>query len=99
MKLTTPYAVLAGFALVALAIASQPFTGLLVPEAWAQSDRPVKVVLCNEYGFECYDPFNALEVTVGSFPLRVAVCSAFPGDDCAAVDDGYLLTSDMDDYR
>lgn len=42
MKLTTPYAVLAGFALVALAIASQPLTGLLGPEAWAKNDRPVK---------------------------------------------------------
>ena len=53
MKLTTPYAVLAGFALVALAIASQPLTGSLIPEAWAQSDRPVKVSICSEYGSVC----------------------------------------------
>lgn len=99
MKLTTPYAVLAGFALVAVAIALQPLTGSLVPDAWAQSDRPVKVVLCNEYGFEWYDPGYALKVAAGSSPLRVAVCNAFPGYDCAAVDDGFLLTSDMNDYR
>jgi hypothetical protein len=36
MKLTTPYAVLAGFALVALAITSQPLTGLLGPEAFRE---------------------------------------------------------------
>ena len=36
MKLTTPYAVLAGFALVALAIASQPLTGSLIPEAFRE---------------------------------------------------------------
>ena len=42
MKLTTPYAVLAGFALVALAIAPQPLTGSFAPEAWAKNVRPVK---------------------------------------------------------
>ena len=53
MKLTTPYAVLAGFALVALAIASQPLTGSLVPDAWAQSDKPVEVAICDRSGFHC----------------------------------------------
>lgn len=64
MKLTTPYAVLAGFALVALAIASQPLTGSLVPEAWAQSDKPVKVVICDVYGGKCHSPHLPMEVTV-----------------------------------
>ena len=66
MKLTTPYAVLAGFALVALAIASQPLTGSLVPDAWAQSNRPVQVVICDQYGSSCADvsSFRGLEVEV-----------------------------------
>ena len=68
MKLTTPYAVLAGFALVALAIASQPLTGSLVPEAWAQSDRPVRVAICDPYGIDCADvsSFRGLEVEVSN---------------------------------
>ena len=53
MKLTTPYAVLAGFALVALAIASQPLTGSLVPDAWAQSGLVQKVAICSEDGTAC----------------------------------------------
>ena len=59
MKLTTPYAVLAGFALVALAIASQRLTGSLVPEAWAQQrdgtdgGYPLKVTICDMYGGNC----------------------------------------------
>ena len=97
MKLTTPYAVLAGFALVALAIASQPLTGSLIPEAWAQSDRPVKVVLCNEYGFMCLDTLNPIPVTAPD-GLRVAVCDPYVND-CASVRDGWFLTSDIDDYR
>lgn len=64
MKLTTPYAVLAGFALVAAAIASQPFTGSLVPEAWAQSDRPVKVQICDESGLHCANLYSENTKTV-----------------------------------
>ena len=66
MKLTTPYAVLVGFALVALAIASQPLTGSFVPEAWAQSNRPVQVAICDQYGYSCADvsSFSGLEVEV-----------------------------------
>ena len=52
MKLTTPYAVLAGFALVALAIASQPLTGSMIPDAWAQSDWPIRVTICHPYGVD-----------------------------------------------
>lgn len=52
MRLTTPYAVLAGFALVALAVASLPLTNKLVPEAQAQSS-PVKVTICDESGWRC----------------------------------------------
>ena len=36
LKLTTPWAMLAGFVLVALTIALQPLTGSLVPEAFRQ---------------------------------------------------------------
>ncbi len=66
MKLTTPYAVLAGFALVALAIASQPLTGSLVPDAWATGHRPVQVVICDQNGYSCADvsSFRGLEVEV-----------------------------------
>ena len=68
MKLTTPYAVLAGFALVAAAIASQPLTGSLVPDAWAQSDQPVKVASCDPYGIGCAAVLNSygLEVYVST---------------------------------
>ena len=93
MKLTTPYAVLAGFALVALAIASQPLTGSFVPEAWAQGAPVQRVVICNIQGFDCVDP------TEGE--LKVNVCDAFNGvrtPPCAVVRDGFLLTSDIDDY-
>ena len=65
MKLTTPYAVLAGFALVALAIASQPLTGSLVPDAWAQSGLPVKVAICDEYALSCakVSPYSEVYVS------------------------------------
>ena len=64
MKLTTPYAVLAGFALVALAIASQPLTGSLVPDAWATGHRPVRVAICNYEGYTRarVSSFDGLEV-------------------------------------
>ena len=93
MKLTTPYAVLAGFALVALAIASQPLTGSLVPEAWAQGALVQRVVICDIRGFDCVDP------TEGE--LKVNVCDAFNGvrSDCAMVKDGWLHIRDLDNYR
>jgi len=78
MKLTTPYAVLAGFALVALAIASQPFTGSLVPDAWAQSNRPVKVELCDWSGDRCYFPGAPMEVTVCDPIGRICAFAARP---------------------
>ena len=88
MKLTTPYAVLAGFALVALAIASQPLTGSLVPDAWAQGSFAQKVVICAPDGFDCVDP------TAGEF--KVNVCDAFRGaEECALVRHRWLLTRDM----
>lgn len=55
IKLTTPYAVLAGFGLAALAIASLPFTSQLVPVAHAQSGGVLKVVICNMSGARCAD--------------------------------------------
>ncbi|MAH87299.1 MAG: hypothetical protein CMF26_01645 [Kiloniella sp.] len=54
MKLTTPFAILAGFALVALAIASQPYSDLLIPKAWAQTgNAPMRVAICDEWGLDC----------------------------------------------
>ena len=95
MKLTTPCAVLAGFTLVALAIASQPLTSSLVPEAWAQGALVQRVVICDIRGFDCVSPTRG--------ELKVNVCT----DDtpqgirvnCAMVEDGWLHIRDLDDYR
>ena len=94
MKLTTPYAVLTGFALVALAIASQPLTGSLVPDARAQGLAQQlfvqKVAICDLSGFFCVNP------TQGE--LKVNVCEEFNGvtNDCANVLGGRLITRDLD---
>ena len=50
--MTTPQAILTGFALVALAIASLPYSNGLISPALA-SDEPMKVTICNERGYRC----------------------------------------------
>ena len=46
-NLTTPQAILCGFALVALAIASIPYSSNIVSPAQAYTDRVQKVAICN----------------------------------------------------
>jgi len=46
-NLTTPQAVLGGLALIALAIASIPYSSSIVTPAHANEDRVQKVVICD----------------------------------------------------
>ena len=46
-NLTTPQAILGGLALIALAIASIPYSPNIVPPAQAYTDRVQKVAICN----------------------------------------------------
>ena len=50
-KLTTPKAILLGLGLIALAIASVPYSSSLVKTAHASSLQ--KVVICDRYGSSC----------------------------------------------
>ena len=51
-NLTTPQAILCGFGLVALAIASVPYSSQIVKPAHA-SNGVNKIAICNEYGSKC----------------------------------------------
>ena len=51
-NLTTPQAILCGFGLVALAIASVPYSSQIVKPAFA-SNGVNKIAICNEYGSKC----------------------------------------------
>ena len=51
-NLTTPQAILCGFGLVALAIASVPYSSQIVKPAFA-SNKVHKIAICNEYGNKC----------------------------------------------
>ena len=63
-NLTTPQAVLGGFALIALAIASIPYSSSVVSPAQAYTDRVSKVALCSQDGARCADIFT------GEYNLR-----------------------------
>ena len=52
-NLTTPQAVLCGFALIALAIASIPYSSNIVSPAQAYTDRVSKVAICSQDGARC----------------------------------------------
>ena len=52
-NLTTPQAILFGFGLVALAIASIPESSQVVTPALASGHGVQKVAICNEYGNNC----------------------------------------------
>ena len=54
-NLTTPQAILCGFALVALAIASIPYSSNIVSPAQAYTDRVSKVAICDKDGARCAD--------------------------------------------
>ena len=63
--MTTPQAIVTGFALVALAIASLPYSNGLISPAFA-ANEPMKGVICNRSGVHCADVSwdAALEVSV-----------------------------------
>ena len=52
-NLTTPQAILCGFALIALAIASIPYSSNIVSPAQAYADRVSKVAICSQDGARC----------------------------------------------
>ena len=52
-ELTTPKAILIGMSLIAVAIASIPYSKSVVTEAHAQQNGPVKVTICNKEGNKC----------------------------------------------
>ena len=54
-NLTTPQAILCGFALIALAIASLPYSSSVVSPAQAYADRVSKVAICSQDGARCVD--------------------------------------------
>ena len=54
-NLTTPQAVLGGLALIALAIASIPYSSNIVTPAEASADRVSKVAICSQDGARCAD--------------------------------------------
>ena len=52
-NLTTPQAILCGFALIALAIASIPYSSNIVTAAQAASPTVQKLTICDETGNHC----------------------------------------------
>ena len=56
-NLTTPQAILCGFALIALAIASIPYSSNIVSPASANSGTQ-KIAICNASGERCADMFR-----------------------------------------
>jgi hypothetical protein len=62
-NLTTPQSILCGFGLVALAIASVPYSSQIVKPAYA-SNGVNKIAICNENGNGC------AEVQKGEFIIR-----------------------------
>ena len=52
-NLTIPQAIVFGFGLVALAIASIPYSSQVVTPALASSHGVHKIAICNETGSEC----------------------------------------------
>ena len=53
-NLTTPQAILYGFGLVALAIASIPYSSQIIKPAYA-SNEVHRIAICDEYGSKCAD--------------------------------------------
>ena len=52
-NLTTPQAILCGLALIALAIASMPYSSNIVTPAHAAGKKVQKIAKCNENGISC----------------------------------------------
>ena len=70
-NLTTPQAILCGFGLVALAIASTPYSSQIIKPAHAYGDVQ-KVAICDETGRHCADVVGSY---IGSNTLRVTQTS------------------------
>ena len=66
-NLTTPQAILCGFALIALAIVSIPHSSNIVSPAQAYADRVSKVAICSPDGARCAElmPDGSLSVSTG----------------------------------
>ena len=67
-NLTTPQAILFGFGLVALAIASIPYSSQVVTPALAGSHGVHKIAICNGYGSKC----ATMDNRGGDIHLRVS---------------------------
>jgi hypothetical protein len=52
-ELTTPKAILIGLSLIAVAIASIPYSKSVVGDAHAKKDEVIKIALCNASGHRC----------------------------------------------
>ena len=71
--LTTPQAILCGFALIALAIASIPYSSNIVSPAQAYTDRVSKVAICSQDGARCAQVTHAKTYVDGMIITRPAV--------------------------
>ncbi len=52
-NLTTPQAILFGLGLIALAIASVPYSSQIIKPAWASSSEVHKIAICEVSGINC----------------------------------------------
>ena len=52
-NLTTPKAILFGLGLIALAIASVPYSSQIIKPAWASSGGVHKIAICTDDGEHC----------------------------------------------
>tara|TARA_R110000765_G_scaffold110018_1_gene201265 strand:- start:617 stop:820 length:204 start_codon:yes stop_codon:yes gene_type:complete len=52
-NLTTPQAILCGLGLIALAIATVPYSSTIVKPAYASSNQVHKIAICNKSGSFC----------------------------------------------
>ena len=66
-NLTTPQSILYGFGLVALAIASVPYSSQIIKPAFANSGVH-KIAICEKDGYQCMDIF---ESNYGDKGLRI----------------------------
>ena len=57
-NLTTPQAILCGFGLVALAIASVPYSSQIIKPAFASSGVH-KIAICDQSGSKCADMYSS----------------------------------------
>jgi hypothetical protein len=67
-ELTTPKAILIGMSLIAVAIASIPYSKSVVGDAYAKKDEVIKIALCDQYGGACIFDLNN---TIDRIPLDI----------------------------